>query len=61
MEKDSVGACLYEVTLRKMMDNIFKDELGEELFHEYLKTSFFPPRALRMMIRKGSSILKPKL
>jgi len=44
-----------------MMDNIFKDELGEELFHEYLKTSFFPPRALRMMIRKGSSILKPKL
>jgi penicillin amidase len=55
MDKDSVGACLFEVTFRKMMDNIFKDELGEELFNEYLKTSFFPPRALRMMIRKGSS------
>ncbi len=55
MDKDSVGACLFEVTLRKMLDNIFKDELGEELFEEYLKTSVFPPRALRMMIEKGSS------
>lgn len=55
MDKDSIGACLFEVTFRKMMDNIFKDELGEELFHEYLKTSSFPPRAVRMMIRKGSS------
>jgi len=55
MDKDSVGACLFEVAYRKMMDNIFKDELGEELFREYLKTSTFPPSALRMMIRKGSS------
>ena len=55
MDKDSVGACLFEVTFRKMMDNIFKDEMGEELFQEYLKTSSFPPSALRMMIRKGSS------
>ncbi|MGZ3569290.1 MAG: penicillin acylase family protein, partial [Thermodesulfobacteriota bacterium] len=55
MDKGSVGACLFEVTFRKMMDNIFRDELGEGLFHEYLKTSTFPPSALRMMIRKGSS------
>jgi penicillin amidase len=55
MDKNSVGACLFEVTFRKMMDNIFKDELGEELFHEYLRTSSFPPRAVREMIRKGSS------
>ena len=56
MDKDSIGACLFEVTFRKMMDNIFKDEMGEELFNEYLKTSFFPPRALRMMVKKGSSL-----
>jgi len=56
MDKDSVGACLFEVILRKMLDNIFKDELGEELFEEYLKTSVFPPRALRTMIEKGSSL-----
>ncbi|MGD0626723.1 MAG: penicillin acylase family protein [Thermodesulfobacteriota bacterium] len=56
MNKDSVGACLFEVTFRKMLDNIFKDELGEELFNEYLKTSVFPPRALRRMVEKGSSL-----
>jgi penicillin amidase len=56
MDQDSVGACLFEVTFRKMMDNVFRDELGEELFNEYLRTSTFPPRALRMMIRKGSSL-----
>jgi penicillin amidase len=56
MDKDSVGACLFEVTFRKMMDNIFRDELGEDLFRQYLKTSIFPPRALRIMIRKGSSL-----
>jgi penicillin amidase len=39
-----------------MMGNIFRDELGEELFRQYLKTSTFPPRALRIMIRKGSSL-----
>jgi penicillin amidase len=55
MDKESVGACLFEVTSRKMMDNIFKNDLGEDLFQEYLKTSTFPPSALRMMIRKGSS------
>jgi penicillin amidase len=56
MDKDSVGACLFEVTFRKMMDNIFRDELGEDLFNEYIRTSTFPPSALRRMIRKGSSL-----
>jgi penicillin amidase len=55
MGKESVGACLFEVTFGKMMENIFRDELGEKLFSEYLKAISFPPRALRKMIRKGSS------
>jgi len=55
MDKDSVGACLFEVTFRKMIENIFKDELGEELFREYLQTPSFMPRAMRMMVRRGSS------
>ena len=55
MAKDSVGACLFEVTYRKMMEHIFKDELGEALFQEYIKMASFPPRAMRMMFRKGSS------
>ena len=55
MDEDSVGACLFAVTLRKMMENIFQDELGEDLFQKYIKMVSFPPRAIRMMVRKGSS------
>ncbi len=55
MDKDSVGACLFEVTYRKMMENTFRDELGDELFTDYLETASFPPRAMRAMLRTGSS------
>jgi penicillin amidase len=55
MSKDSVAACLFEVTYRRLMENIFRDELGEELFQEYIKIAPFAPRAIRMMIRKGLS------
>jgi len=55
MKRDSVGACLFEATYRKLMEKIFKDELGEELFEEYIKAASFPPRALRALFRKGSS------
>ena len=55
MEADSVGACLFEMTYRNMMENIFKDELGDELFRKYLETTVFPPRAIRSLVRNGSS------
>ncbi len=55
MDKESVAACLYEMTYRKMMGNIFKDEMGEEIFEKYLKTSLFPPRAVNAMVRNGAS------
>jgi penicillin amidase len=55
MSKDTVAACLFEVTFRRLMENIFRDELGEELFQEYIKIAPFAPRAIRMIIRKGSS------
>jgi penicillin amidase len=55
MDEGSVGACVFAVTLRKLMENIFQDELGEDLFQRYIKMVSFPPRAIRMMLRKGSS------
>jgi len=55
MNKDSVGACLFEVTYRNLIENIFKDELGDSLFEAYLETGFFPPRALRKILREESS------
>ncbi len=55
MEADSVGACLFEMTLIHMLQNIFKDELGDELYRKYLETSVYPIRALRMVVRKEAS------
>jgi penicillin amidase len=55
MGKQSGGACIFEAAFRKLMVNIFKDELGEELFQKYLKTTMFPPRAIRALVRAGSS------
>jgi len=55
MEADSVAACLFELTYRNMMENTFKDELGDDLFRKYLGTTVFPPRAISSLIKKGSS------
>jgi penicillin amidase len=55
MEADSVAACLFELTYKNMMENTFKDELGDELFRKYLATAVFPPRAIRFLAKNGSS------
>jgi penicillin amidase len=55
MKKASVAACLFEMTFMNMLENIFKDELGPELYEQYLKTSVFPPRAIRSLTRNGAS------
>jgi penicillin amidase len=55
MTKNSVGACIFEMTYQKMMANIFGDELGEDLLAKYLETTLFPPRAIRVMLKKGRS------
>lgn len=55
MKKESPAAILFEVTYRKFMDNVFRDELGEELFAAYLKAISFPPRAVRAILRNGTS------
>ncbi|MBW1735229.1 MAG: penicillin acylase family protein [Deltaproteobacteria bacterium] len=55
MDKGSAAACVYEMTYRKIIGNIFRDEMGDQIFKRYLKTSLFPPRAVSHMVRKGSS------
>ena len=55
MSKQSIGACLFEVILRNMLEKTFMDELGEPLFRDYLNTSVFPYRAMTAMIGKGVS------
>ncbi len=55
MAAHSPGASIFEVTFRRLMDNIFRDEMGDELYEQYLKTVTFPPRAIRAICRKGKS------
>jgi len=55
MNAKSPGACLYEMIYRNMMELIFRDELGQELFQKYLATTVFPARAIRSLIRGGNS------
>ena len=55
MDRDSVGASLFEVTYCRLVENIFQDEMGRDLFRDYVRTVVFPPRALRTMIRTGAS------
>jgi penicillin amidase len=55
MTKNSVAACIFEMTYLRMMTNIFGDELGEGLLDKYLETVLFPPRAIRVMLKKGRS------
>jgi penicillin amidase len=55
MSADSIAACVFEVTYRHMLENIFKDELGPILFGRYLELTIFPPRALRQIVKTKSS------
>ena len=55
MKADSPAACLFEVTYHKLLRAIFEDELGPELFEDYMRTVVFPPRALRRILRAGRS------
>jgi len=49
MEKESVAASIFEVFFIHLLDAVFKDELGDELYAAYLKTVSFPARAIEAM------------
>jgi penicillin amidase len=55
MSKESPAAALFELTYRRFLDHVFRDELGEALHGAYLKAVAFPPRAVRAILKKGTS------
>ena len=55
MTQESAAASLFEVTLRTLMEEVFQDEMGPELFAKYLETTTFPARAVRHLIRAKDS------
>ena len=50
MEKESVAAAIYEMTLNQLLRNLMQEELGPDLFEKYIGLSVFPPRALRQLL-----------
>jgi penicillin amidase len=52
---DSPGAALYEVYSAKMIENAFRDDLGEELFEEATRTSRLLWNAMDRAIDRGNS------
>jgi penicillin amidase len=53
---DSPGAALYEVLSAKMIENAFRDDLGEELFQEATRTSRLLWNAMDRAIERGDSL-----
>ena len=55
MSAGSSAASIVETTYLKLLENIFQDELGEELYRRYIGLTIFAPRALRQILRAKHS------
>jgi penicillin amidase len=54
-EIDSSGAAIFEVFYLQLVENTFADELGEELFADYLDRGEFHPIALERLMEQPDS------
>lgn len=55
LRKQSAAAAIYETTYLHLIENIFMDELGPDLYRRYIGLTVFAPRALRHLLRTGRS------
>lgn len=55
METGSAGALIFESVYLRMLEIFFRETMGPALYSAYLDTVVFPPRALRRIIRSGTS------
>ena len=55
MKTGSSEAVLFEILIKKLMANIFKDEMGDSLYSDYLKFPPLPLRALTQIIGEEKS------
>ena len=55
MDRFSQAPTIYSVFNQKLMQNIFKDEMGEELFEEYIFMANVPMRVIPVLLKKGTS------
>jgi len=55
MDTKSVGASIFEVFLVKLYENIFLDEMGENLYQNFLKLPNIPIRVTDQLLARGAS------
>ncbi len=55
MDKQSQTPTIYAVFFQKLMENIFLDEMGKELFNEYIFVANVPYRKIQEMLKSEDS------
>jgi len=55
MDKQSQTPTIYEVFFQRLMENIFMDEMGKELFSEYIFVANVPFRKVQEMLKDENS------
>ncbi|MBI5419513.1 MAG: penicillin acylase family protein [Deltaproteobacteria bacterium] len=53
---DSRGAVLYEVFYEKLIENVFRDDLGDDLYEEFSRSSRLAWNAMDRAIERGDSL-----
>jgi len=56
LNKESIATTIFEQFYIKLMENIFADELGEELFADYVKVEYNVNNAVDKIWEKGNSV-----
>lgn len=52
---DNVATAIYQQFFVKLLENIYKDEMGEELFHDFVILVNVPTRVTTRLLKEGSS------
>lgn len=55
MDTRSVGASIFEVFLIQLYENIYRDEMGDDLFQSFLRLPNIPIRVTDRLLAKGAS------
>jgi penicillin amidase len=54
-EKEDIATMIYQQFFVKLLENIYEDEMGEDLYHDWLVLSNIPLRVTTKLLREGTS------
>ncbi len=55
-DKESIPAMIYQEWFVHLLENTYKDEMGEELYHDWLTLSNIPIRVTTRLLHEGTSL-----